>query len=113
MMPTPDSVRRLIDRFGETVTVRRMAGTSGVGFDAIVKAVVRGYRVEAMAGLLVEGEREVRIAAEDEGFTSSQWPQPIRRGDKVIIGGVTTTVQTVDLGSIGDAPAMYVSKVTG
>jgi hypothetical protein len=71
-----------------------------------VKAGVRQYRAREIAGLVQQGDREVRIAAADLGFT----PRP---NDQVVIGGKTYQVVSVNMRSPFSEAAIHIVQVRG
>jgi hypothetical protein len=100
-------VQALIGVAGETITYKRVTRGSynsstlqsapSVQSYAI-KAGVRQYRAREIAGLVQQGDREVRIAAADLSFT----PRP---NDQVVIGGKTYQVVSVNTRSPSDSSA--------
>jgi hypothetical protein len=108
-------VQALIGRAGETVSYQRVAHGS---FDTAtlqsapsveshtVKAGVRQYRAREIAGLVQQGDREVRIAAADLSFT----PRP---NDQVVIGGKTFQVVSVNTRSPFNEAAIHIVQVRG
>lgn len=93
--------RRMLRRLGESVTLRRLTGTtSQTAVDATVTARVTGYRPQALAGGIQQGDRELIVLAED--LVAAGWPVPPKKGDRIILRpdadgvGETLTVQAVD-----------------
>jgi hypothetical protein len=75
---------------GQEVTLRRLPAT-----DAVVKAIVRGYRPEELVGGINQGAREVIVLAGD--LEALGWPVPPKSGDRVILrSGRPLMVDTVD-----------------
>jgi hypothetical protein len=108
-------VQALIDRAGGTITYKRV--TPGAYSTATlqstpsvqsftIKASVRQYRAREIAGLIQQGNREVRIAAADLGFTPKQ-------NDQVVIGGKTYEVVSVNMRSPFDEAAIHILQVRG
>ena len=110
-------VQALIGRTGETVTYQRvthgsydpatMLSTPSVESYPI-KAGVRQYRAREIAGLVQQGDREVRIAAMDLGFTPKPNDQVV-----VVIGGKTFQVVSVNTRSPFDEAAIHIVQVRG
>jgi hypothetical protein len=107
---TPESVADMIERHGETVTLRR-PGTPDV--DATPKAKVRGYQPHELVNGIVQGDRQVIIGATT--LAAFGWPAPPSKaaGDRVLIDGKPTAVQGVETRKIGEDAAMYVIQVRG
>jgi hypothetical protein len=89
--------RRLIEKRGETVTLRRYVGThpDRVPFDITVSAVVTKGEPKLLAGNTVQGKSEVIILAED--VDAQDFIEPIRKDDKVVIGNKEINVDGVDM----------------
>ena len=108
-------VQALIGRAGEIITYKQvthgsydpatMLSTPSVQSYSI-KAGVRQYRAREIAGLVQQGDREVRIAAADLSFT----PRP---NDQVVIGGKTFQVVSVNTRSPFNEAAIHLVQVRG
>ena len=78
---------------GETVTLRRAAGT-GAG-DYTVAAWVTGYQPSDVAGMVQQGKRKVVVLADD--VAASGFPAPfLPRQDRIVWGGKTNVITAVD-----------------
>jgi hypothetical protein len=110
---TTETIADVIDRQGQTITLRRLTGTQQIPFDVTVKAVARGYKpTDLIAGSgIVQGDRMVTISSRE--IDARQWPGPPRRNDKVIIDGFTINVEAVESRQLGEDLAMYVMQVRG
>jgi hypothetical protein len=108
-------VQALIGVAGETITYKLV--THGAYSTATlqsmpsvqsytIKASVREYRPKEIAGLVQQGDREVRIAAADLSFT----PRP---NDQVVIGGKTFQVVSVNTRSPFNEAAIHILQVRG
>jgi hypothetical protein len=108
-------VQALINIAGETITYKRV--THGSYSTATlqstpsvqsytIKASVRQYRAREITGLVQQGDREVRIAAADLGFT----PRP---NDQVVISGKTYQVVSVNTRSPFSEAAIHILQVRG
>jgi hypothetical protein len=108
-------VQALIGVAGETIIYKRV--THGAYSMATlqstptvqsytIKAGVRHYRAREIAGLVQQGDREVRIAAADLSFT----PRP---NDQVVIGGKTYQVVSVNTRSPFSEAAIHILQVRG
>jgi hypothetical protein len=71
-----------------------------------IKASVRQYRAREIAGMVQQGDREVRIAAVDLTFTP-------RQNDQVVIGGKTFQVVSVNTRSPFNEAAIHIVQVRG
>src|ERR687895_2761002 len=108
-------VQALIGVAGETITYQRVThgsystarrqSTPSVQ-NYTIKAGVRQYRAKEIAGLVQQGDREVRIAAADLSFT----PRP---NDQVVIGGKTYQVVSVNTRSPFNEVAIHLVQVRG
>ena len=92
------TTRRLVLRDGQPVTLRRITGTapSQTTTDVACTAIVRGFDPATLspAAGLQQGDRHVTITNHE--IAAAAWPGPPRKGDRVLIGGATTTVQSVE-----------------
>ena len=98
---------------GETVTVRRITGTTSQTFtEATVKARIGGYDPSELAGNVKQGDSRCFIGTQDliaEGF-----PVPVRQNDKVIrAGGKTLNVEGHDPRKWSDDEALTVLQLRG
>jgi len=108
-------VHALIGVAGETLTYKRvthdsydpasMQSTPSVQ-SYTIKAGVRQYRAREIAGLVQQGDWEVRIAAADLGFM----PKP---NDQVVIGGKTYQVVSVNTRNPFGESAIHILQVRG
>ena len=109
------SVQRIgamIARAGQTVTIRRVTGTTSQTFtDVSAKASVRGYQPEELMGPIQQGDRQVIVGVSE--MILAVWPAPPRRNDKVIIDGVTTNVEAVEARHFREDIAFYVLRCRG
>jgi hypothetical protein len=105
----------LIGEAGETITDTRVThGSDSTGTrhhapsvqSYAIKAGVRQYRGHEIAGLVQQGDREVRIAAADLSFTP-------RLNDQVVIGGKTSQVVLVTTRSPFSEAAIHMVQVRG
>lgn len=99
----------MIDRAGQTVTVRRIIGTTTQTHqDATVKASIRNYQPQDLIGPIQQGDREAIINPSAEG-----WPWPVKAGDVVIIDGAVTNVKQVETRHWREEVAFYVATCRG
>jgi hypothetical protein len=108
-------VQALIGVAGEAITYNRvMHGSYSTATlqsapsvqSHTIKAGVRQYRAREIAGLVQQGDREVRIAAADLSFTP-------RSNDQVVIGGKTYQVVSVNTRSPFNEAAIHIVQVRG
>ena len=108
-------VQALISVAGETITYKRI--THGASSTATlqstpsvqsytIKAGVREFRAREIAGLVQQGDREVRIAAADLSFT----PRP---NDQVVTGRKTFQVVSVNTRGPFNEAAIHIAQVRG
>jgi hypothetical protein len=76
------------------MSLRRRVGTTNTFSEVAVRGVARGYRPEELVGTIVQGDRIVIISNAE--IEAAGWPGPPRRGDLLVMDGVTTTVQAPD-----------------
>jgi hypothetical protein len=108
-------VQALIGKAGETITYKRVThgaystatlqSTPSVQ-SSTIKAGVREYRAREIAGLVQQGDQEVRIAAADLSFTP-------KSNDQVVIGGKTSQVVSVNTRSPFSDTAIHILQVRG
>jgi hypothetical protein len=106
-----DKVTAYIQKVGEPATLVRLPGRTGTRIELPVKCVVTFAVPTAPTGGVVQGYNEVRIGNNE--IAASDWPVPIRRGDQIIIGGLTYTIQGVQTASPGGTHAMHLLYVMG
>jgi len=108
-------VQALIGVAGETITYKRVTHSSYSTATLqstpsvqsyTIKAGVRQYRAREIAGLVQQGDREVRIAAADLSFS----PKP---NDQIVIGGKTYQVVSVNTRRPFNEAAMHIVQVRG
>ena len=105
-------INAMINRAGQTVTLRRVAGTTSQTFtDVAAKASVRGYQPHELVGPVQQGDREVTIGVWE--MLVAGWPMPPRRNDKAIIDGVTTNVEAAEARHFREDIAFYVLRCRG
>lgn len=97
---TPDSIkadyRRMMDKAGETITIRRYTG-SGPNrpfFDAPVRARVVDYEPHELVGTIQQGDRKLIVLAED--LATAQVPLDLRKGDKAVVRGRELNIEAAD-----------------
>jgi hypothetical protein len=105
-MPNPNAqagYRRMLDRTGQTITFRRVAGQAPNTqiFDATVTALFRNYTPAAPIGgtahnaAITEGLREFIVLECD--LKNARFPLPLQKNDRILVG--------YDSGSLSGFPA--------
>jgi hypothetical protein len=102
-------VDSMTDTWGRTITLRRLGDSPYA--EVFPKAIVRRYRPDEFVGMIVQGDQEVRIS--NTAIAAGAWPGPPARGDQVVIGGKTATVQSCDARYVGEEPVLHVMQVRG
>jgi hypothetical protein len=106
-----DRVAYAIGRVGEPGVLVRLPGRTGTRQELPLKCVPTYATPTAPAGSVVQAHLEVRIGNAE--LAASNWPGPIRRGDQIIIAGITYTVQGVQTSSPNGHSAMHLLYVLG
>lgn len=105
--------RRMIEAFGETVTLRRLNPSPAAATEVTMRARVTGYDPVELVEGVQQGERLVVLMAEDVG----SFPVPIEMGgrDRIVIRGTVTTPVAVDDSTrrIGSVLIAYGVRVIG
>jgi hypothetical protein len=96
---------------GRPMKLRRRVGTTSTFTDVDVYGADRGYKPDEIAGLLQQGDRRVTIGTAE--ILAASWPAPPRKGDFLVIDGVSTAVQGVEPRYLGTTPLAYVMWVRG
>jgi hypothetical protein len=79
--------------------------------DVICKAIVRGYEPVQLIGSIQQGDRQVMISNAE--IALAQWPGPPRSGDRCVIDGRTTTIQSCDPRRLRDDIVLHIIQVRG
>ena len=101
-----ERVAALIRRAGQTVTLRRDGSP-----DVQVKASMRLYRPDEIAGTILQGDREIVVSEMD--LVAAGFPSPPGQQDQVVAGGAILTVQFVETRSWGETVALHVITARG
>lgn len=112
-MPTETAARILdmIERRGRFMSLRRRIGTTSTYTEVAVRGLDRGYTAEELVGSIAQGDRRVIISNAE--ISAANWPGPPRRGDIIVIDGVTTTVQAPDTRHLLSETLGHVLQVRG
>jgi hypothetical protein len=108
---TPADVARLVQRYGETITLQRL--TAGVVTASLeVKGRVTGFEPAELVGDIQQGDRRVVISNAEIAAQGAYEGSP-RIGDRAVIGGKTFTLAAVDTRRLGDDIAGHWMAVRG
>lgn len=107
---TPQQTQGMLLKYGETVVLRRPTG-NGNWIECPVRARVDLFQPHEVVGGILQGDRKVIISPVE--LDASGWLGGLRRGDQVMIGGTTTTVQGVDVVTAGDVVQRMNMQVRG
>lgn len=111
----PEHVATILEAQGETVTYRRLSSVSfnettlantPTYTNSTIKAHARRYTAKEISGLVRDGDREVRIAADAVSFVPDE-------NDIVLLGGDTYKVVSVDRRTAFGEDALYILTVRG
>jgi hypothetical protein len=97
-----DDVADLLGDGGALVILRRI-GTPNI--DVCCQAVIMDVTDQVAPGGVAQFHRRVTIGTTE--IASAAWPAPPRRGDQIIAGGRTMTVQDVLPASVGCETLLY------
>jgi hypothetical protein len=101
----------VLDRKGRTLLLRRRVGTTSAFTDVSPRGCDRGYKAQELLGGIVQGDREVVIGNAE--IAAASWPAPVRKGDVVVMDGVTATVQGARAMYVGTTVAAHILWVRG
>ena len=96
---------------GDNATLVRLAGRTLPRHELPVRAVLVFLPPTTPIGGVVQEQKEVRISNKE--IAASDWPAPIRRGDQIILGGATYTIQGVRTAAPGGVPTTHFLQVMG
>ena len=111
MAQVADRVADAIDKVGEPATLVRLPGRTGMRAELPVNTVLTFMVPNEANGGVVQTRAEARISNRE--LAASNWPAPIRRGDQIIVAGVTWTIQGVRTAAPGGFPAEHYLQVMG
>jgi hypothetical protein len=106
-----DRVTHAIRRVGQPAVLVRLPGRTGTRVELPLLAVPVFQAPSEPTGGVVQAHREIRIGNSE--IAASNWPAPIRRGDQIIVGGVTFTIQGVRTAAPGGTTAIHFLQVMG
>ncbi len=109
-MTTPSNVAAMIQRKGESITLRRVT-TGSADTDVTATAWVAQGTREPLIGNQAQTQKLVRMA--DTEIAAASWPGPPVINDRVIIGGLVHAVEAVETMKIAGVTAMHVLTVRG
>jgi hypothetical protein len=111
MAQVADRVAYAIEKVGEPAILVRLPGKTGVRAELPLKTVLTFQAPSEVTGGVVQTRAEARISNRE--LAASTWPVPIKRGDQIIIAGVTWAIQGVRTASPGGFPAEHYLQVMG
>ena len=104
-MPTVPAIAARVAREGQTATLRLSSTTTPATYtDVAVRLVMREYDGNQLAGTLQQGMRRGWISNAELAAASARAP---RKGDRIVAGGVTYTIQEADTRLLRGATAMH------
>lgn len=93
MSSTTLRILDMLQRHGRSASLRRRVGTTSSFTTVSLKAFDRGFKAQELVGGIVQGDREVVIGNAE--IDQADFPGPPRKGDVVVIDGISATVQGV------------------
>ena len=105
---TAQRVAAIVDRAGETVTLRR-PGTPDV--DVTVKASIRRYAGADLVGGIIQGTAEVILSNRE--LAAASWPGPPRIGDKIVRDGKVLHVESCETRNHKEETALHILRAVG
>lgn len=103
---TAARIANIIDRAGETVTLRRLPST-----DVSVKASIRQYVEHDLAGNIIQGTAEVHISNSE--IAAASWPGPPQPTDRLIRDGKHLSIVSVETRNYREETALHILRVRG
>jgi hypothetical protein len=100
-----DRVTYAMNKVGETGTLVRLPGTTGTRVELTVKVVPSFETPTEPLGGVVQSHREARIGNAE--IAASNWPAPIKRGDLIILSGISYAIQGVQTSAPDGTPAIH------
>lgn len=73
-------------RAGRQMSLKRRVGTTSAFTECMVYGHSRFYQPQELVGLVVQGDRKIRIAQKD--IAAASWPGPPKKGDFLDNGAV-------------------------
>jgi hypothetical protein len=101
----------MLDRRGRFMSLRRRIGTTNTFTEVAVRGLSANYPPEELVGGIVQGDRKVIISNAE--IDAASWPGPPRRGDILVIDGISTTVQAPDNRVLLSTTVGHVLQVRG
>lgn len=114
-MGVSEAAAAMIARYGQSITYRRTTANSfnattgrntPTTSDTTVTASVRVYSPREVAGLVQQGDREVRIPAGSLSFVP-------KAEDSILIGSTVFTVKAVNTRNLGGTDALHIIQIRG
>lgn len=75
-MTVADDLRSALRRAGRPMTLVHRVGTGSTTFTAVLPGVSTGYKPNELVGLVVQGDRRIRVSALDlaDEAAAGRWP---------------------------------------
>ncbi len=101
-----------VEQRGEEITVRRVVANAPA-IEVTARAIVTGYSPDELVGGVNQADRKVFLSAQD--LEDKDFPEPLKRNDKVVIRGKLMNVEDVDDSTFREAGELiaYRLRVTG
>jgi len=110
-------VKRAVNFYGSTVTLRRRVGTSSTFIEAEVKATrkqyqpTEGVRMSEIPGDMESGDEIFTVSALD--LVAKSWPGPPVKGDFLVSRGKTWAVLGAGVKEVGDVTCAWLIHARG
>jgi hypothetical protein len=106
-------IRALVERAGETVTLRRITGTtSQTNTDVSLKASIRGYAPDQIDGTSIkQGDSEVIISTRE--IVAAGWPAPPQQNDRILRDGKPLIVHICETRNFREEVGLYILQCRG
>jgi hypothetical protein len=104
-------ILEMLQRRGRSLTLRRRVGTTSAFSDVSPRGYRRGFKANELIGGIIQGDFEVVMANSE--ISAASWAGPPRKGDIVVIDGLTVTAQAVQTFYDGAAACAHILWVRG
>lgn len=99
-------LQRQLDRHGQNVDLRKIAGGQTQSEALAQRAFVRGYKPEELVGQILQGDRNVVLLPDAIAVT-------LKKGDAVVIAGAKNNVETAEIVRMNDVAVRVNLRVRG
>lgn len=107
---TPGATSAMLARYGEATVLRRISGRS-IFIDVELMARVDNYQPDEIGGGVVQGDQKAILGNVE--IAAAQWPGPPRRGDQLVVGGRTRTIEAVITATIDGEDERHDLQIRG